>query len=385
MSQLPLPSPEEKKISDALIEVIISEIKQNDGFLPFHEYVNLVLYFPTLGYYSGNKEKIGVHGDFITAPNLHPIFAQTLARQITEILEHTEKNIYEFGAGTGNLAADLLNFIPEHLVKNYYIIDISNHLSQQQLENIQNKAPKYFDKVRHLSSLPEQFNGVIIGNEILDAIPFNLIEKKDDRFFEMGVSLDEDKQLILSSRPLTQELLLDEAQEYLINCPEPYQTELHLRQKAFIKTICQKLDTAAAIFIDYGFEDTQYYHPQRSMGTMMGHYQHHSISDPFFYPGLTDLTCHINFSTIADSIVNADADLIGYTSQGIFLMNLGIIDYLNELSDDTTQPDYLKAGQACQILINPQEMGEFFKVIAFGKNIDIEWQGFISGDWTHKL
>ncbi|MCV2509664.1 MAG: SAM-dependent methyltransferase, partial [Neisseriaceae bacterium] len=144
---------------------------------------------------------------------------QTLARQITEILEHTEKNIYEFGAGTGNLAADLLNFIPEHLVKNYYIIDISNHLSQQQLENIQNKAPKYFDKVRHLSSLPEQFNGVIIGNEILDAIPFNLIEKKDDRFFEMGVSLDEDKQLILSSRPLTQELLLDEAQEYLINCP----------------------------------------------------------------------------------------------------------------------------------------------------------------------
>ncbi|QRN40984.1 MAG: class I SAM-dependent methyltransferase [Neisseriaceae bacterium] len=385
MHQLPLPSLEEKKISDALIKVIISDIKQKNGFLPFHEYINSVLYFPTLGYYSNNKEKIGIHGDFITAPNLHPIFAKTLAQQIADVLKNTQKNIYEFGAGTGNLATDLLNFIPTHLVENYYIIDISKNLSTQQSNNIQSRAPQHFGKVKHLSTLPEQFNGVIIGNEVLDAIPFNLIEKKDNNFFEMGVSLDANNELTLSSRPLTQKLLLNEAQEYLIHCPEPYQTELHLQQKAFIKTICQKIGTAAAIFIDYGFEATQYYHPQRSMGTMMGHYQHHSISDPFFYPGLIDLTCHINFSTIADSIVNTKTDLIGYTSQSIFLMNLGIIDHLSELSADTTNPNYLKASQACQLLINPQEMGEFFKVMAFAKNVDIEWQGFISGDWTHKL
>ncbi|MFH4416218.1 MAG: SAM-dependent methyltransferase [Neisseriaceae bacterium] len=384
MEKLPAPTPEEQAKSEQLLEKTKWAIKQQ-GFLAFDEYLDWVMYAPELGYYTGNQPKIGSKGDFITAPALHPIFAQTLAHQLTELLSLTEGNIYEFGAGTGQLAAELLRFLPHHSVKNYYIIEISPYLSSLQCETIRTLAPHQAHKLHHLKNLPTWFNGVIIGNEVLDAIPFNLVSKSNNNYFEMGVTLSSASQLSLASRPMPAGYLREEAESYLNSCPAPYQTELHLRQKAFIRTICDRLATAAVLFIDYGFDAAQYYHPQRTMGTFIGHYHHHTIMDPFFRPGLTDLTAHVNFSAIAESVTETSTDLVGYTSQSNFLLNLGIIDFLEHYANTDNEENYWRASQACQTLLQPHEMGELFKVIAFTKNIELDWQGFSNNDWTHKL
>lgn len=381
---LPLPSPAAEENSRQLQTLIAEDIRQHQNWIPFSRFMEHALYAPEYGYYSGGSSKIGAEGDFITAPTLTPLFAQTLARQLHELLPQTQGNIYEFGAGTGHLAADLLNCLSDG-IHHYYIIELSPELAERQKQWIsQHTAPEQAQKVIHLTRLPETFDGIIIGNEVLDAMPVERIcRTADGQFRQIGVSL-KDNTFQITAQPLENTDLTASAAEYFPHTDTDYTSELHTQQHAFVRTLAGKLKRGGIIFIDYGFDAAQYYHPQRQDGTLIGHYRHHVVHDPFTHIGLTDLTAHVNFTDIAQAATDGGLDLIGYLPQSHFLLNLGITDLLAQTSDSAS-PAYIQAANAVQTLIAQHEMGELFKVIAFGKNIGIDWTGFRFGDICHKL
>ena len=380
---LPLPSPAAQQSSANLQTLLAEEIKKYGNWIPFSRFMELVLYAPQYGYYTGGSHKIGNNGDFITAPTLTPLFARTLARQLQELLPQTAGNIYEFGAGTGQLAADLLNNLSDG-INRYYIIEISPELAARQKDLIQTLAPQAAQKIIHLSALPETFDGIIIGNEVLDAMPVEIIRKdKGSSFEHVGVCLDNDR-FTYSARPLHDLQLSSLASLYFPKISSPYTSELHPQQYAFIRTLASRLEHGCMIFIDYGFDAAQYYHPQRDQGTLIGHYRHHVIHNPFDFIGLADLTAHVNFTDIAQAGTDAGLDLIGYLSQSHFLLNLGITELLAQ-TGKTNSAAYIREAAAVQKLIDQHEMGELFKVIAFGKNINIDWTGFCFGDICYKL
>ncbi|EEZ71629.1 hypothetical protein NEICINOT_04212 [Neisseria cinerea ATCC 14685] len=380
---LPLPSPAAQQSSANLQTLLAEEIRKHGNWIPFSRFMELVLYTPQYGYYTGGSHKIGNNGDFITAPTLTPLFARTLARQLQELLPQTAGNIYEFGAGTGQLAADLLNNLSDG-INRYYIIEISSELAARQKDLIQTLAPQAAQKIVHLSALPETFNGIIIGNEVLDAMPVEIIRKDEGGSFEhVGVCLDNDR-FTYSARPLHDLQLSALASLYFSKISSPYTSELHPQQYAFIRTLASRLEHGCMIFIDYGFDAAQYYHPQRNQGTLIGHYRHHVIHNPFDFIGLSDLTAHVNFTDIAQAGTDAGLDLIGYLPQSHFLLNLGITELLAQ-TGKTDSAAYIREAAAVQKLIDQHEMGELFKVIAFGKNINIDWTGFCFGDICHKL
>ena len=380
---LPLPSPAAQQSSANLQTLLAEEIKKHRNWIPFSRFMELVLYAPQYGYYTGGSHKIGNNGDFITSPTLTPLFARTLARQLQELLPQTAGNIYEFGAGTGQLAADLLNNLSDG-INRYYIIEISPELAARQKDLIQTLAPQAAQKIVHLSALPETFDGIIIGNEVLDAMPVEIIRKDEGGSFEhVGVCLDNDR-FTYSARPLHDLQLSALASLYFPKISSPYTSELHPQQYAFIRTLASRLEHGCMIFIDYGFDAAQYYHPQRNQGTLIGHYRHHVIHNPFDFIGLSDLTAHVNFTDIAQAGTDAGLDLIGYLPQSHFLLNLGITELLAQ-TGQTDSAAYIREAAAVQKLIDQHEMGELFKVIAFGKNINIDWTGFCFGDICHKL
>ena len=372
---------EEQQCSQALCQLIQNEIRKK-GDIPFSRFMELALYAPNLGYYANGRLKIGQAGDFITAPTLSPLFAQTLAQQLKPLLPEARGVIYEFGAGTGVLAADLLNALESSLHK-YYIVEISAQLSEQQRQHIAEYAPEFLDKVIWLTQLPEQLEGILIGNEVLDAMPIERIRHSESNEWQRVYVSYEKNEFILKYENIADKEMLQAALQYFPD-NTPYTSELHLTQYAFIQTLAAKLQRGGMIFIDYGFDAAQYYHPQRKEGTFIGHYRHHTIHDPFFNIGLTDLTAHVNFTDIARAGIESGLDLIGYLPQSYFLLNLGITDLLAQIgSPDSVE--YIQAAAAVQKLIHQHEMGELFKVIAFGKDIDIDWTGFSHGDICHKL
>ena len=380
---LPLPSPTAQQSSANLQTLLAEEIKKYGNWIPFSRFMELVLYAPQYGYYTGGSHKIGNDGDFITSPTLTPLFARTLARQLQELLPQTAGNIYEFGAGTGQLAADLLNNLSDG-INRYYIIEISPELAARQKDLIQTLAPQAAQKIAHLSALPETFDGIIIGNEVLDAMPVEIIRKDEGGSFEhVGVCLDNNC-FTYSARSLHDLQLSALASLYFPKISSPYTSELHPQQYAFIRTLASRLEHGCMIFIDYGFDAAQYYHPQRNQGTLIGHYRHHVIHNPFDFIGLADLTAHVNFTDIAQAGTDAGLDLIGYLPQSHFLLNLGITELLAQ-TGQTDSAAYIREAAAVQKLIDQHEMGELFKVIAFGKNINIDWTGFCFGDICHKL
>lgn len=380
---LPPPSPAAQQSSINLQTLLAEEIKKHGNWIPFSRFMELVLYAPQYGYYTGGSHKIGNGGDFITAPTLTPLFALTLARQLQELLPQTAGNIYEFGAGTGQLAADLLNNLSDG-INRYYIIEISPELAARQKDLIHTLVPQAAQKIVHLSALPETFDGIIIGNEVLDAMPVEIIRKDEGGSFEhVGVCLDNGR-FAYSARPLNDPSLSASASLYFPQTDFPYTGELHPQQYAFIRTLASRLERGGMIFIDYGFDAAQYYHPQRSQGTLIGHYRHHVIHNPFDFTGLADLTAHVNFTDIAQAGTDAGLDLIGYLPQSHFLLNLGITELLAQ-TGKTDSAAYIREAAAVQKLIDQHEMGELFKVIAFGKNIGIDWTGFCFGDICHKL
>ncbi|OLL29462.1 hypothetical protein BTH42_22285 [Burkholderia sp. SRS-W-2-2016] len=391
---LPAPGPSALAQSDALVAQIRAQLDAAGGWLPFDRYMERALYAPGLGYYSGGARKFGLRGDdgsdFVTAPELSPLFAATLARPLAEALEASgTRELMEFGAGTGKLAAGLLTALDALGTEfdSYSIVDLSGELRERQRDTIAAAAPALLAKVRWLDALPERFEGVVIGNEVLDAMPVRLFANRGGAWLERGVVWRDDA-FAFDDRPVTAaaDLLrleeIDAARE--TGAGDDYLTETHEAALAFTRTICTMLARGAVILIDYGFPHHEYYHAQRAQGTLMCHYRHRAHGDPFLYPGLQDITAHVEFTGIAEAGTDAGADLLGFTSQARFLMNAGITEVLGEI-DPADTARFLPAANAVQKLLSEAEMGELFKVIAFSRGLDDTLRAFSSGDRSHTL
>ncbi|WP_137009185.1 class I SAM-dependent methyltransferase [Aquitalea aquatilis] len=383
MTTLPAPSTAALATSQALCTHIRQAISDAGGWIPFSRYMELALYAPGMGYYSAGSHKLGSAGDFTTAPEMSAFFGRTLARQIAELLPQTAGKLYEFGAGTGKLAIDILTELEalDCLPEQYIIIDLSADLIERQQNAIRAALPHLADRLQWLSVLPAELDGVVIGNEVLDAMPCELLHWTPEPQ-QRGVAL-EGEQFIWQDRPIQDPALQGQAAALNIS-QAGYISELSLSNTAFIHTLARHLVRGAILLVDYGYPAAEFYHPQRHMGTLIGHYRHHTVDDPFFLPGLMDLTCHVDFTAIAQAGIDAGLDLIGYTTQAQFLINAGITQLLGELDADDSA-SYLPVVAMVQKLLSMQEMGELFKVIGFGRGISIDWLGFTQGDRCHTL
>lgn len=354
---------------------IARAIDEAGGWLGFDAFMALALYQPGLGYYANDSLKFGlmpagVNGgsDFVTAPELSPRFGQTLARQVAQALQASQTaEVWEFGAGSGALAQQLLDTLGDQ-VERYTIVDLSGSLRQRQRQRLLAHA----GKVHWATGLPPQMRGVVLGNEVLDAMPVKLLARLNGAWHERGVALHQgqltyaDKQTDL--RP---PLEIPGAHDYV--------TEIHPQAEGFVRTLADRLAAGAVFLLDYGFPEHEYYHPQRSMGTVMCHRAHLADTDALAGVGSKDITAHVNFTGVALAGQEAGLEVLGYTSQGRFLLNCGLLGGIENAS--------LADRGMVQKLVNEHEMGELFKVIAFGARNSPPWSplGFSAGDRTHTL
>ena len=340
------------------------------GWLPFDRFMAFALYAPGLGYYARGTPVLGAApgdgSDFTTAPEMSPMFGATLARQVAQALDATGTDeVWEFGAGSGALAAQLLQALGD-AVRRYSIVDLSGTLRLRQRERL---AP-FGDRVRWLDAWPDDMTGVVVGNEVLDAMPVQLLHFDGARWFERGVAPDGER-FAWADRPTELRPPVDAA--YVPGTT----VELHAQAEAFVRTLVERLTKGAMFFIDYGFPEAEYYHPQRTGGTLMCHQGHRADMDPLVDVGAKDITAHVDFTGIALAGQDAGAQVIGYTSQARFLMNCGLLDMLN----GADLPTIANA----QKLLAEHEMGELFKVIGFAGGIDLDPLGFTAGDRCHTL
>ncbi len=387
---LPTPAQEALQASDALTAHIRDEIAACGGWIGFDRFMTLALYTPGLGYYSGGAHKFGAAGDFVTAPELTPVFAQTLAAQAAQVLDLSAPHVVEVGAGSGRLAADLLLELEQRncLPDSYRILDLSGELRARQRTTIEQRAPHLLERVAWLDKLPEHFNGLVLANELLDALPVHLTvwgtDTDPQAVLERGVAW-RDGTLIWEDRPAAGRLL-EQARQIGEECalPPAYLSEINLAAMDWTASWAPILGRGALLLLDYGFPRHEFYHPQRDAGTLMCHYRHHAHPDPFVLPGLQDITAHVDFTAIVEAGHGAGFDLLGYTTQCAFLLNCGLPDVLARIpADDTAR--YLPQAQAVQKLISPAEMGDLFKVMALGKGIEEALIGFGRGDRSETL
>lgn len=383
---LPTPSDAALAHSAQVTAHLHAAVADAGGWLSFARFMDLALYAPGLGYYAAGAHKFGAAGDFITAPEMTPLFGQALARQIAQVLTETGGDVLEAGAGTGRLAADLLLALEQlgTLPERYCILDLSADLRQRQQATLAAAAPHLLARVVWLDRLPDAWNGVIVGNELLDAMPVHLVAWRADGIHERGVGLGEHGEFVWRERPAAGELLAA-AQEIAAQCaiPPGLASEIGLASRAWSAEWGRRLTRGAIVLIDYGFPRREFYHPQRAGGTLMCHYRHHAHPDPFYLPGLQDITAHVDFTSVIAAAHPAGLDLLGFASQGQFLLNCGILDLLAALPPDS--PEYIRAAGAVNKLVLPHEMGELFKVIALGRGIDGPLAGFARGDQSHRL
>jgi SAM-dependent MidA family methyltransferase len=385
-ADLPEPSADARAASEALSAIIAAEIAARGGWMSFARYMELALYAPGLGYYSGGSRKFGAEGDFLTAPELTPLYGQALARQVAQVLAASSPLVMEAGAGSGRLAADLLLALdalgcaPEH----YRILELSGELRARQQATLNERAPQFAGRVEWLDELPERFSGCLIGNEVLDAMPTHGLrwsEEAQPEVFERGVSVEQGR-LAIAERPATAALL---AAAKAMPVTAPYRGEISLAARAWVSELARRLERGAMLLIDYGLPRHELYHPQRDGGTLRCHYRHRVHEDPLWFPGLSDITSHVDFTTVAEAGFEAGLDVLGYTTQANFLINCGIGELLGpEVGDGGTATD-LRARGAVNVLISPNEMGELFKVIALGRGVPEPLLGFARSDRVHAL
>ena len=382
-SALPVPDREALAVSQELSTRIAAEIARHGGWLSFARYMEMALYEPGLGYYSNPGQVFGAAGDFVTAPELTPLFGATLARQVSPWLKDpalagSGQVVLEVGGGSGMLAAQLLNALDNvgHHEVRYLILELSAERREHQCQTLKSLAPGLMDRVGWLETFPESFAGVVVANELLDAMPVQLFEWQADagaELQEMGVTWV-DGQFAWAPRPA--DAVLTETVTALRNRlgPEgaqwhsPYRSEICPAQQAWMRTLADCMTAGVVMLLDYGFAAPEYYHPQRDQGTLMCHYRHRSHADPFLWPGLSDITAHVDFTALARPATAEGFSLVGYTSMAAFLLNAGLLD---ELADLPREPEsfWFAQAQAVQQLISEAEMGELFKVIAFEKNL----------------
>jgi SAM-dependent MidA family methyltransferase len=392
---LPLPSAEAQAHSNKLCEFIHADIQNQGDWIPFSRFMDLALYAPGLGYYSAGAHKFGAAGDFVTAPEISSFFGRSLARQIADILVQSELQILELGAGSGKLAVDILGELERMhcLPERYDIMEVSADLRGRQQALIQARLPHLYSRVHWLNALPEKISGVVIANEVLDALPVSVLRWCDVEgdelepanpirvMSECGV-ISNGENFEWQERMLTHIDLLEAAQKIVTQ--HSYVSEISLAARGLVSSLCERLQKGVLLFIDYGFGAGEYYHPQRNRGTLMCHYRHYAHDDPFFLPGLQDITAHVDFTAVAESAIDSGAELLGYTTQAYFLLNCGITEFLQEHSPDNVL-DYLPLSSQVQKLTSPAEMGELFKVIALGKGIEEPLHGFERGDLSRLL
>jgi SAM-dependent MidA family methyltransferase len=383
---LPLPDPDAAAHSARVVARIRAEIEAHGGFIPFARYMELVLYAPGLGYYVAGAAKLGRAGDFVTAPEMTPLFATALARQVGEILAVAPgREIVELGAGSGRLAADLLNALAarDALPLRYTILEPSPDLRERQRATVARDAAAHAVRVFWIDALPRSIDGAVLANEVLDALPVHLVLRRDGAWLERGVRWDIARQALgWAERPADAALAALAAARY----PEggDYLSEINPAAEALVEDVGRRVARGAMLIVDYGFPAAEYYHPQRDRGTLMGHYRHRAHDDAFLWPGLSDLTAHVDFSAIAAAGERAGLAVAGFAAQAPFLLGCGILDALAAVG----APDsvaYVKAAAPVQKLLSPAEMGELFKVLALARSDAIAWPGFALADRRHRL
>jgi SAM-dependent MidA family methyltransferase len=360
-------------VSTTLLASICADIIADGGWWPFDRFMQAALYTPGLGYYAGGRRIFGASAasgsDFTTAPEMSAFFGRSVAVQVQQLLEAVDGHtLWEFGAGSGALAEQLLAALGER-VQRYTIIDVSGSLQARQAERL----ARFGDRVRWASVLPDTFEaGVIVGNEVLDAMPVKRLAFDGSVWSERGVSVDVHDSLIEADRPTT----------LRPPCADGFEagavTEIHPQAQAFVATLAERMRASAALFIDYGFPEAEYYHPQRVGGTLMCHQGHRSDTNALIDVGAKDITSHLDFSALALAAQDAGAQILGYTSQGRFLLECGMIGMLKDAD--------LRERNAAHRLMAEHEMGELFKVLLFARGIDdIDAVGFAHGDRSHRL
>lgn len=362
---------------------IHDHIANLEGKLSFADFMQLALYTPGLGYYMADNLKFGKQGDFITAPTLSPHFARSLANELAPLIkEHGLTTLIEFGAGDGSLCRDLLlalknkQALPEH----YLIVELSGGLKALQAETIQSESPELVDRVSWCQSLPEEpLDAIVIANEVLDAMPVHRFAIVEGELKE-GVVLSDGEQFTEAFEPPSSRLS-DALAPLLPSLPHNYHSEINLNVRPWLNSIRSCLNKGVVFLIDYGFNTQTYYHPSRHMGTVMCHKQHKAHPNPYVDVGEQDITAHVDFGWVAHHARSLDFSLLGYTSQGAFLLANGLLEQLNDLDEKAR----FNANQVVKQLTLPQEMGELFKVLALGVKVDARLSGFSMVDLSHQL
>jgi len=375
---LPPPTPDAAAHSRALAEHIANTIVAEGEWIPFTRYMELALYAPRLGYYAAGARKFGSEGDFVTSPEISPMFAKCFALQAAQVLSLVGGDVLELGPGSGIFAADLFEALKEmgSLPARYLLLEVSPDLRERQRALITQRFPDDIARFTWIDRLPEKIRGIVIANEVLDVVPCSLLHRVDGSVMESGVVLTE-AGLAFEDQGLPDGELKRRAESAFPPGDYDYLSEVNFAAEALVRTIASTLEAGVAIFIDYGFPEREYYHPQRSMGTLRCHYRHRVHGDPFFMPGLQDITAHVDFSAMARAAEQGGAEVYGFTTQAYFLISCGLA-VLVSAGDPTMTLSRLKGTSAVHRLIAPSEMGELFKVLGFGKGIDEPILGFQS-------
>ncbi|WP_159991199.1 class I SAM-dependent methyltransferase [Pelistega ratti] len=382
---LPTPHPEAIHHSQACFEAIKTKYAPATQ-IPFEAWMDTALYLPYWGYYTGGLPKLSgentaqsaLQGDFTTAPELSPWYGRALAIQVQQVLDASQSHtILEFGAGSGKLALSILEQLNNPSI-HYFILELSADLRERQKATLHH----YTHQITWLDQLPSSFEGCIIANEVLDAMPVKLVQwNQHHQLEEVYVSWENG---LPSYKNLPASTELSQIMSARMPALPHYQTEINLRGEAWVKAMGSYLKKGGALLIDYGFPRHEYYHPQRHQGTLMCHFQHHAHDNPLIYVGLQDITAHVDFTAIADAALEGGLEVLGYTSQARFLMNCGLLNLLSQLDPQNVQ-HYAQQIGPVQKLLSEAEMGELFKVMLLGKELDIDPIGFMNGDRRYML
>lgn len=355
----------------------LQALLQKSSEMPFVDFMQQALYAPHTGYYSAGLQKFGAEGDFITAPELTPLFGQTLAGQCQQLLATMDKPLlFEFGAGSGRLCVDILKqlALKNSLPESYLILEVSGTLRQRQKTLIEQEIAHLANRVQWLERWPEQaFNGVMIANEVLDAMPVHRFLQTETTLLESMISLNEQGDLCEQFKPTQNQRLRNYVKQVLPAFQHPYQSEANLFVQDWLKECSKILAQGAMFIIDYGYPRHEFYHPDRHQGTLMCHYRHQAHTNPLIHLGEQDITAHVDFTQVAEAGQAAGFHVAGYTNQASFLLANGLLDLLADIDNDRAR---FRGQQAVKQLIQPSEMGELFKVIALTKDIGFPLQGF---------
>jgi SAM-dependent MidA family methyltransferase len=369
---LPVPDADALAHSRACADMLAATIRASNGWLSFATFMERALYAPGLGYYAAGARKFGQAGDFVTAPEISPLFGECIARSIAPTVRETGGVVLELGPGSGQLAQDVLQSLAQldALPERYLLLEVSADLRERQQQKLAALDPSLAARCEWITELPRNLRGAVIANEVLDVVPVHLVTFGAGWIFDRGVALRDD-QFVWQDVPALPKDVQPLVEKVNAECfahapPEGYVSEFAPQVGALVRAVNDALDTGVALWIDYGFRRAEFYHPSRRTGTLMCHYRHFAHTDPFRFPGLQDITAHVDFTDVAEAGIASGAELLGYCTQANFLLAAGITEAIAR-HDPSDAKNYLAITNQAQRLLSPAEMGEFFKVIGFGK------------------